>query len=80
FKPILKSANLPADVRIYDLRHTCATLLGVLNVRAKLIQERLGHSTIKTTLDLYSHVLKTEQSVASGKLEETIFSKLMVGS
>lgn len=78
YKPILKRATLPAAFRIYDLRHTCATLLGVLNVRAKLIQERLGHSTIKTTLDLYSHVLKSEQNIASGKLEESVFSRLNI--
>lgn len=76
FKPILKNANLPKEFRVYDLRHTCATLLGVMNVRPKLIQERLGHSTIKTTLDLYSHVLNSEKSIASGMLEETIFSRL----
>ncbi|HST20996.1 MAG TPA: tyrosine-type recombinase/integrase [Blastocatellia bacterium] len=78
FKPILRRAGLPLSFRIYDLRHTCATLLGAMNVRAKLIQERLGHSSIKTTLDLYSHVLQSERHVASGAFEETVFARLKV--
>ena len=58
FKRLLKRAELPASVRLYDLRHTCATLLLSGNVHPKYVQELLGHASIAQTLDTYSHVLK----------------------
>jgi integrase len=56
FKPILKRTGLP-DIRLHDLRHTCATLLLSRGVHPKFVQELLGHATIAITLDTYSHVL-----------------------
>jgi integrase len=64
FKPILVKAALP-DIRLYDLRHTCATLLLLADVPAKVVSERLGHSSITLTLDTYSHVLPTMQRRAA---------------
>jgi integrase len=58
FKALLKRAGLPVGTRLYDLRHTCATLLLNSNVRSKYVQELLGHASISQTLDTYSHVLK----------------------
>jgi integrase len=58
FKALLKRAGLPAVTRLYDLRHTCATLLLNSNVHPKYVQELLGHASIAQTLDTYSHVLK----------------------
>lgn len=55
--------------RIYDLRHTCATLLLKRGVSPKVVQERLGHSSVTLTLDTYSHVLPTMQQVAADELE-----------
>ena len=60
FKPILAAAKLP-NVRLYDLRHTCATLLLLADENAKVVSERLGHSSVTLTLDTYSHVLPTMQ-------------------
>jgi integrase len=40
-------------------------------VHPKVAQERLGHSTITTTLDLYSHVTDTMQSEAAERLDAT---------
>ncbi len=57
FKALLESASLPQAVRLYDLRHTCATLLLCRNVHPKYVQELLGHASIAQTLDTYSHVL-----------------------
>ena len=58
FKEILKRAELSASVRLYNLRHTCATLLLNGNVHSKYIQELLGHASIAQMLDTYSHILK----------------------
>lgn len=60
---IAKHAELPA-LRFHDLRHTCATLLLQNNVHPKVVQELLGHSSIKITMDLYSHVLPNMQGDA----------------
>jgi integrase len=54
--------------RLYDLRHTCATLLLLADVPAKIVSERLGHSSITVTLDIYSHVLPTMQKRAADTL------------
>ena len=67
FKPILQRAKLP-DIRLYDLRHTCATLLLLANESPKVVAERLGHATIQLTLDTYTHVLPTMQQRAAEKL------------
>jgi integrase len=64
FLPILARAKLP-HIRLYDLRHTCATLLLLADVPAKVVSERLGHSSITLTLDTYSHVLPTMQRRAA---------------
>jgi integrase len=71
FKPILERAELPATLRLYDLRHSCATLL----LSANENPERLGHSSITLTMDTYSHVLPDMQQGASDKLERMLFTK-----
>ena len=75
FKPILKRAKLPETLRLYDLRHTCATLLLAANENPKVVSERLGHSSITLTMDIYSHVLPDMQQEASEKLEKMLFRK-----
>ena len=65
FKPILVRAGLPASLRLYDLRHTCATLLLAQGENPKIVSERLGHASITLTLDTYSHVLPTMQEAAA---------------
>jgi len=73
FKPLLKKADLP-NIRLYDLRHTTATLLLSAGENPKIVSERLGHASIVLTLDTYSHVLPTMQKTATNKME-----KLMAG-
>jgi integrase len=75
FKPILERARLSQSIRLYDLRHTCATLLLAANEHPKIVSERLGHSNITLTLDTYSHVLPSMQQAASQKLERILFKK-----
>jgi integrase len=73
FKQILKRSNLSATFRLYDLRHTCATLLLAANEHPKVVSERLGHASITLTLDTYSHVLPSMQQAASDKLERILY-------
>jgi integrase len=73
FKPLIVKAKLPNEIRLYDLRHTHATLLLLGGVHPKVVQERLGHSSIKITLDTYSHVLPNMQAEAADKLEGLVY-------
>ena len=53
---LVKRHNLEG-IRLHDARHTHATLLLKQGVHPKVVQERLGHANISTTLDRYSHVV-----------------------
>jgi integrase len=75
FRPILKRAKLPQEFRLYDLRHSCATLLLAAGEHPKVVSERLGHASVTLTLDVYSHVLPTMQEAASKKLESLLYGK-----
>lgn len=72
FKPIRDKAKLP-KIRLYDLRHTTATLLLSAGENPKVVSERLGHASIVLTLDTYSHVLPTMQKEATNKLEKMLY-------
>lgn len=63
FKKILTEAGLP-PIRLYDLRHTAATLSLAAGVPVKVVSEMLGHSGVALTLDVYSHVLPHMQEEA----------------
>lgn len=67
FQRLLERVGLP-KVRLHDLRHTHATLLLARGVHPKIVQERLGHSTITMTLDLYSHLVPGLQEAAAATL------------
>lgn len=68
---LIQKAAVP-KIHFHDLRHTHATLLLAKGVNVKVISERLGHSNIKITLDIYSHVLPTMQEDAVNKIEEIL--------
>ena len=55
--------------RLHDLRHLHATELLEQGVHPKIVQERLGHSTINTTLDIYSHATIGLQAKEIEKLD-----------
>ncbi len=68
---IIKNDNdIPNGVRFHDLRHTHATILLSQDVNIKIIQERLGHESITTTGDIYSHVTPAMQQKAVNILEQ----------
>jgi integrase len=63
FIKFIKSTGLPR-VRLHDLRHSHATHLLAANVHPKIVQERLGHANIATTMDLYTHVMPGMQEAS----------------
>ena len=56
-------------IRFHDLRHSHATHLLAGNVHPKIASERLGHSKVGITLDLYSHVLPGMQADAAARVD-----------
>jgi len=72
-KPILKAAKLPESVRLYDLRHTCATLLAADGENPKVVAERLGHASTDMTLNRYTHVSPGMQERATGRLGRALY-------
>ena len=59
-------------IRFHDLRHSHATQMLAAGIHPKIAQERLGHSTIAITLDLYSHVMPGMQADAAEQVDEAI--------
>lgn len=69
FKHTIELLDLP-HIRFHDLRHTHATFLISSGVNPKIVQERLRHQNIKTTLGTYSHALPQMHNDAVDKFEE----------
>lgn len=55
-------------IALHDFRHTHATLALQEGIHPRIVQERLGHSTISITLDVYSHVLPTMREEAAAMI------------
>jgi integrase len=72
FQVILERAKLPR-IRLYDLRHTAATLALGAGVPAKVVSEQLVHASVAFTLDTYSHVLPHMQDAAAAQVEALLF-------
>ena len=52
-------------IRLHDLRHSYATLALQAGIHPKVVSERLGHSSISITLDLYSHAIPAMEETAA---------------
>lgn len=77
FKAILKKAELRA-IRIHDLRHTFASILIAAAHNLKYIQNQMGHSSIKVTMDLYGHLMPEVYVGAAKKSEDFVFGNVTV--
>lgn len=62
------------SINVHGLRHTSATLLLAAGVQPHVVQKRLGHSNITTTLNLYAHVLPSQQADAARRLAALLYS------
>lgn len=63
-----RRSDLP-KARFHDLRHSNATILFQQGEHPKVVSERLGHASVKITLDTYSHVVPGMQTAAAGRLD-----------
>lgn len=64
FTKMLVEADAPDGFTIHSMRHTMATLMLKHGVNVKVISERLGHASVKFTLQTYAHVLETMEETA----------------
>jgi integrase len=73
FRRLLAAAGI-RSIRLYDLRHTAATLAVAAGVSVKVISDQLGRASISFTLERYSHVLLSIQDEAAAKVERKLMA------
>jgi integrase len=74
FTKLVKEAGFP-DLTMHGLRHTHATILLEQGVNPKVVSERLGHASVATTMDIYSHVLPDMQEKAAQVIDTVLSPK-----
>lgn len=78
FDRLGRLAVLPR-IRFHDLRHTHATLALSAGIHPKVVQERLGHSSITVTLDTYSHAIPAMQEDAATRIAALLDAEVSHG-
>lgn len=73
FRSTLDLAGVPR-LRLYDLRHSAATIALAAGVSPKVVSEQLGHASTAFTLDTYAHVLPHMQDEAAARVEAMLFA------
>lgn len=73
FATLIEAAGVPR-IRLHDARHTHATLLMERGVHLKVVSERLGHTGIQITADVYSHVSPAMQEHAAAEIDAALFT------
>jgi integrase len=73
FSRLVETAPVPR-IRLHDLRHTHATLLLGEGVPIKVVSERLGHSEVSITLDVYAHCLSAMDEGAAEQFADMIWN------
>lgn len=67
---MLKAANIHDErITFYTLRHTYASQLLSAGVNVKVVSERMGHSSVSVTMDVYAHCLPDMLETAVAALE-----------
>ena len=69
FKQILQRDPSLKRIRIHDFRHSHASLLINQGEDYLVVKERLGHASITTTIDTYSHLYPSKQKSIADKLD-----------
>ncbi len=72
FRRLIDAAGQPS-IRLHDLRHTHATLALQAGVHPKIVSDRLGHSTVSLTLDVYSQAVPHMQRDAADQVARVLF-------
>jgi integrase len=75
YAQILKAAGV-RPIKFHGLRHTCATLLLKAGTPVHVVSERLGHSKVEMTLEVYAHVLPDMQQQAADTIGAILAGKV----
>jgi integrase len=70
FKQILQKADLPQEIRLHSARHFGLSLLAALGVHPRVAMEIAGHSDLRTTMMIYSHIASPEMKEAMDRIQE----------
>ena len=70
--PAVSDIGLGSKVRLHGLRHSHASHLLAANIHPKIVQERLGHSGIAITMDIYSHLMPNMQAEAAATVDAVL--------
>lgn len=74
FTKFLKRKGLP-HIPFHSLRHLSATLLIKEGISLKNVSKRLGHATVDTTVNTYTHALESVDKTAAGKMDKLLTKK-----
>lgn len=72
WRPAIAASGVRKHPRVHDLRHSHASWLIAQGVPLPIIQQRLGHESIKTTVDRYGHIMPDAQAVAAEAVERAM--------
>ena len=72
FQELLATAGLPR-MRFHDLRHGAASIMLAAVEQPRVVMERLGHSQISTTLDIYAHVLPEQDRAVADRIGAALY-------
>ena len=70
WRPAVRAAGLPDQLRVHDLRHTSAALLIAEGAHPEKVKRHLGHSSITVTMDRYGHLFPSEDDALAQRLNE----------
>ena len=73
--PAVEAAHLDG-LRLHELRHTHTAMLIAQGEHPKVIQSRLGHASIKTTLDTYGHLFEGLDEAAAQRLDDLALERI----
>ncbi|MBA2416860.1 MAG: tyrosine-type recombinase/integrase, partial [Geodermatophilaceae bacterium] len=73
---VLLSAAGVREVRLHDGRHTAATLLLTAGVHPRVVMDLLGHSQMRTTTDIYSHVMPALAREAADRMGTALWGNV----
>jgi integrase len=74
WKPALRAAGLDDDLGTHTLRHSHVALLIAQGEHPKVIADRLGHTSVKTVLDVYGHLYEGADGDVADRLDKQIAS------
>ena len=69
WRPLKAKAQLPANLRLHDLRHACASLLLASGQDVPTVAATLGHSSSAVTMRIYAHALTSQKHEAAARMD-----------